>query len=393
MYEPAHGKVDLSGLDREASGFHIHEVRVPEDREFPCSQDSVYDHFNPFNLDSSVTPYPGIGSSDQYQVGDLSGKLGLLDEKTSQRCEFLDTNLPLHGPNSVIGRSIVIHKKEKGDRWMCGSLEAEERKDTAREIVAIATFDDFQHMIAGFVRFRQFEYKDGSLSDTWMEVSLRHQGTYNRNVTTGHKWAIFVNQVDHDAFIKDPQTRCIAAGYRWNPYFVDSDRNRKLYARDCHTLNPLRCELGDLSGKNGPLIIGGKRAAISDANLPLAGFGSIMGRSLVIFGPQGSDQRLACTKILQDYHLISNIAVQNNPKLTVAKFMEDMRKLLDTTDWLIKAETKTSKPILDNECLQMTVHFYGWCNHLTTADCLIKLILFIFQVQKRLDCRLNSTIC
>lgn len=359
IYDATYGKLDLAGLDKEASGFHVHEVRISDDKEFPCSQDSVYDHFNPFNLDSSVTPYPGIGSSDQYQVGDLSGKLGLLDDKISQRCEFIDTNLPLHGPNSIIGRSIVIHKKEKGDRWLCGSLEAGERKDSAKEIIALATFDDPQHLISGYIRFRQFEYKDSSLSDTWMEISLRHQGVYNRNITHNHKWAIYVNQVGHDAFIKDAKTRCIAAGYRWNPYFVDSERNRPLYEKDCNPLNPLRCELGDLSGKNGPLIIGGKRVVISDSNLPLIGFASIVGRSLIIFDPNGSDQKLACTRILPDYHLISNIAVQNNAKLTVAKLMEDMRKLLDTSDWLVKPEIRTVKAILDNECLQLTIHFYG----------------------------------
>lgn len=332
---------------------------MPEDREFPCSQDSVYGHFNPFNLDSYVTPYPGVGSSDQYQVGDLSGKLGTLDSKESHRCEFIDTNLPLHGLHSIIGRSIVIHKKEKGDRWICGTLEAEEQKDSAREIIALASFDDPQHLVSGFVRFRQFEYKDGSVSNTWMEIDLKHQGAYNRNVTKGHKWAIFVNQVGADAFLADQRFRCIAAGYRWNPYFVDSDRNRDLYAKDCNAMNPLRCELGDLSGRNGALTIGGRRVTRSDPNLPLVGYGSVLGRSLIIFGPGGSEHKLACTKVLQDFHLISNIAIQNNPRLTVAKFMEDMRKLLSATEWLIQAETRSSKLILDDECLQMTVHFYG----------------------------------
>ena len=350
----------MAGLEKQASGFHIHEVRVPEEREFPCSQDSVYDHFNPLNLDSSVTPYPGVGSSDQYQVGDLSGKLGTLDNKDSRRCEYIDTNLPLHGPHSVIGRSIVITKKTKGNRWICGSIEAEAQKDRgAREIIAIASFDDPQHLVSGFIRFRQYEYKDGGVSDTWLEIDLKHQGAYNRNVTSGHKWAIFVNQVGADAFLKDQKTRCIASGFRWNPYFVNSDRNRDLYLKDCSLLNPLRCELGDLSGRNGPLIIGGKRMVMSDSNLPLVGYGSIMSRSLVIFDSKGGEGKLACTKILPDLHLISNIAIQNNPRLTVSRFMEEMRRNLDSTEWLIKADTHSSKLILDNECLQMTVHFYG----------------------------------
>ncbi|XP_074600091.1 superoxide dismutase family protein Rsod [Brevipalpus obovatus] len=358
--DPTNGKIDLLGLEKQASGFHIHEVRVPEDREFPCSQDSVYDHFNPLNLDSSVTPYPGVGSSDQYPVGDLSGKLGTLDDKDSRRCEYIDTNLPLHGQHSIIGRSIVIHKKEKGNRWICGTVEADERNRGAREIVAIASFDDPQHLVSGFVRFRQYEFKDGAVSDTWLEIDLKHQGAYNRNVTSGHKWAIFVNQVGADAFLTDKKTRCIAGGFRWNPYFVDSERNRDLYAKDCSPLNPLRCELGDLSGRNGPLTIGGKRTVMSDINLPLVGYGSIMSRSLVIFDTnKNGEGKLACTKISPDLHLISNIAIQNNPRLTLTRFMEEMRRSLDSREWLIKVDTHSSKLILDNECLQMTVHFYG----------------------------------
>jgi hypothetical protein len=36
--------------------------------------------------------------------------------------------------------------------------------------------------------------------------------------TKNHNWAIYVNPVGVDASIKMKTTRCVAAGYRWNPY-------------------------------------------------------------------------------------------------------------------------------------------------------------------------------
>lgn len=78
---------------------------MPIDHEFPCNPDSVLGHFNPYGLNVSLGPAPGIGSDDQYEVGDISGKLGPLDGLDSLRLpEFKDGSLPLHGPNSIVGR-------------------------------------------------------------------------------------------------------------------------------------------------------------------------------------------------------------------------------------------------------------------------------------------------
>ena len=35
----------------------------------------------------------------------------------------MDYNLPLFGRNSVVGRSIVIHKSDGNKRWVCANLE------------------------------------------------------------------------------------------------------------------------------------------------------------------------------------------------------------------------------------------------------------------------------
>lgn len=51
------------------------------------------------------------GTTDQYQMGDLSGKFGTLDRHKQYMGHYNDSLMPLFGPRSILGRSIVIHKK------------------------------------------------------------------------------------------------------------------------------------------------------------------------------------------------------------------------------------------------------------------------------------------
>ena len=66
----------------------------------------------------------------------------------------------------------------------------------------------------------QLVYHSGGRSETVIELNLRHPGSNDRNVTTNHNWAIFVNPVGHDAAVKFYTSRCTAGGYRWNPDFI-----------------------------------------------------------------------------------------------------------------------------------------------------------------------------
>lgn len=253
MFDPTEVKINLHGLNGLANNYHLHEIWVPRDRLFPCSFDSVNAYFNPLELDNSVGVLPGAGSKDQYEVGDLSGKYGPLTGKTHEKKDILDTSLTLHGLNSIVGRSLVINKQERNFQWTCGTIQSEIRREDGRELIGLASFHNEKDEIEGFVRFKQFEYKDGSLSNTWVEVSLKHAGDFNRNVTKNHRWSVYVNQVGADAYIEVKNVRCLAGGYRWNPYLVESKSER--YANDCSSKNQLRCEMGDLSGKMGGKLI------------------------------------------------------------------------------------------------------------------------------------------
>ncbi|KAI2803497.1 hypothetical protein BLOT_007628 [Blomia tropicalis] len=353
-FDETRGKLKLRGLNRLASGFHIHKASVPLDKEFPCSGDTVYGHYNPFDTESQIVPYPSVGSVDEYETGDLSGKFGLLDNLAERTSEFIDSNLPVIGVNSVIGRSLVVHKKDNNFRWSCATIRPKVGK-TSREIVSIASFDDPRNLIYGYVRFRQVEYFDGSLSNAWIETYLKHRST-NKKITYGHNWSIFVNSVGADAFNAIDSVRCLAGGFLWNPYLAKIDES---YQSDCNPQNGLRCALGDLSGRNGPLAIGGDRQIYSDTSLPFTGNFSAMNRALIISMQNGSTTALACANIKLDKHLISNIVIQKIPAFTVAKFMSHMRTLLNAADWLVVAEVQKAKELSNNECIQILVHFYG----------------------------------
>lgn len=84
---------------------------MEENLEFPCEATSLYDHWNPLNVDPASSPRSYHGTPDQYEMGDLSGKFGTLDNYTAYEDYYNDTMLPLFGPRSIVGRSIVIHKK------------------------------------------------------------------------------------------------------------------------------------------------------------------------------------------------------------------------------------------------------------------------------------------
>jgi len=94
---------------------HNLQASVEYDLEFPCERTSLYELWNPLDINNDI-PVAEEGTLDQYKMGDLSGKFGTLDNKKRYTISYNDTMLPLFGPRSILGRSIVIHKKEKNLR-------------------------------------------------------------------------------------------------------------------------------------------------------------------------------------------------------------------------------------------------------------------------------------
>jgi Cu-Zn family superoxide dismutase len=92
---------DLSGLTPGKHGFHIHEFG---DRSSPDGM-SAGGHFNPHNT----------AHGDPYDKASHVGDLGNIEADRSGKATYnrLNYKISLTGPNSIIGRSVVI--KEKPD--------------------------------------------------------------------------------------------------------------------------------------------------------------------------------------------------------------------------------------------------------------------------------------
>lgn len=79
VFEPTELTLDLKGLRKEAGGFHVHELPIKQPlspETSTCGQASG--HYNPYEVDPDLSPVPGTGTHDEYELGDLSGKHGML---------------------------------------------------------------------------------------------------------------------------------------------------------------------------------------------------------------------------------------------------------------------------------------------------------------------------
>ncbi|XP_062551258.1 uncharacterized protein LOC134216338 [Armigeres subalbatus] len=359
-YDMTNVEVDFKGLV-ENSGYHVHIAPVEGDLQFPCEDSTVYGHWNPRSINPKLSPPPAQGSTDEYELGDLSGKFGTLDGVSMYEQAYNDTRLPLYGYESIIGRSIVVHKKEKNRRWACSTLERGYSPSEAREIRAIASFHHPAGYAYGFIRMTQLIGNDGSQSDTIIEVNLRYPGKHDRNMTSNHNWHIWVNPVGVDATVKQVETRCVAAGYVWNPYYTQlaDPLNQDLYRQECGPDNPLRCYVGDVSTRLGPIDIGGRRMVFADSNFPLEGTVSALGRAIVIFGPDFSRDRFACAKIEPDHDIVKYINLKKPPRFVVTQFLEDVRAVMGLPEWMLAIDSRSIKTLHNDACVQMIIHFKG----------------------------------
>ncbi|XP_052836220.1 LOW QUALITY PROTEIN: uncharacterized protein LOC128252495 [Drosophila gunungcola] len=368
-YDVTNVEVQLKGL-QDNTGYHIHRTPVEANLAFPCEASTLYGHWNPFDVSPKSSPPSRRGTTDQYEMGDLSGKFGGLEGVTQFEDAYNDTNLPLFGYNSIIGRSVVIQKKQKNARWACSTLERGYSPSEARELRAIASFHHPTGYAYGYIKMTQLIHNDGSQSETVIEVKLRHPGKNDRNSTRDHNWQIFVNPVGVDAAVKPTITRCVAGGYVWNPYYTQlaDPLNLDLYEQECSPDNPLRCYVGDVGARLGTIDLGGQRVVLTDSNFPLEAPVGAIGRSIVIFGPDHSHERFACANIEPDHNVIKYINLQKPPRFVVAQFLEELRSVMGIPEWMLDVDARKTKELHGGACIQMIIHFKGPLAHRLELD-------------------------
>ena len=122
---------EVTGLSPGLHGFHIHEYG-------DCSAmdgSSAGGHFNPTHM-----PHAGADSAKRH-VGDL-GNLKA-DESGNAVVRMKDKTIQLHGPHSIIGRSVIVHVStddlksqpsgNSGARVACGVISIANPESTPKK--------------------------------------------------------------------------------------------------------------------------------------------------------------------------------------------------------------------------------------------------------------------
>jgi superoxide dismutase, Cu-Zn family len=111
---------DISGLAPGKHGFHIHEFG-------DCSSADYTSAGPHFMLPGEMHGAPGDNMSHNGDMGNL-----MADTSGKAHLEWIDPNISFSGPNSILGRSVIVHKKEddlktqptgnSGARIACGTI-------------------------------------------------------------------------------------------------------------------------------------------------------------------------------------------------------------------------------------------------------------------------------
>ena len=263
--------VGLQGLGAWPYLWHVHQYPSSPSS---CSPDVVGTPYDPLQL-SLEANYPSLCATNRSMcaLGDLSGRYGYLNSSSST-FSASDADLSLYGAYTIFGRSVVLNWNST--LFACANI------GYPAGIVLYAPFR------AGFAGNVYFLSNYGNSTAVFADLNAVN-GLVN---SSGHNWHVHIQPA--------LSNNCAAAGDHYNPLGVQTGGN---YSLSCGPKAPELCEVGDLSGKGGVLDVtnGMARLLYVDLLLPLLPQDGnplyIVGRSVVVHGPNGSLARLACANI------------------------------------------------------------------------------------------------
>ncbi|XP_068710245.1 uncharacterized protein [Montipora foliosa] len=357
-FDPTITEISLTGLKRKAEGYHVHNYPMPWGSKFTgsetCAGGNLGGHWNSFGVDVKSSPFPGTGTNDEYEIGDLSGKYGSFYNYTYYNKTHFDFNLPLFGKNSIHGRSIVIHKTKAmgSSRWVCADNPTVVNRDVLMK--AIVTFKG--PALEGYILLTQQKSHEQFMAseETSIYIDLNY-ATNSSKKSLDHQWHVHVNPEGNDTFAEMGK-RCKSLGPHYNPYNVYLSGT---YKTSCLSNNMMRCEVGDLSGKHARLNIGFGKQFFTDPDLPLFGDKSVVGRGIVVHAENGGSARLACgtIKLVESIYVEKSLEYVKGPGFSRKNFARTVSELLDIPSWQIFYISEEESNIQD--CVNIKFRIIG----------------------------------
>ncbi|XP_064474379.1 uncharacterized protein LOC135388639 isoform X2 [Ornithodoros turicata] len=275
--------IKFDNLRNGATNFRVSRISLSY-RDTQCPPSGAT--FDPQRHDSLGVPPPTFGTPDQYALGDLSGKYGLLIGKDTAYYRILDPTLPLYGPNSIIGRALTVYRTDTIP-LVCVNIIPVGKKLVTGQVI-------LNKPISGNIILSQTANNPDD--DTYISAELCW--SEHSNSTVDHNWHI------HEQGLQTVRpghstTHCQPAGGHYNPDRADKDG---VYFSHCSKWAQFRCEAGDLSSRLETLSIppcthGMAKYHFVDSNVALSGPSSVLGRSIVIHSAHYGGTRVICGNI------------------------------------------------------------------------------------------------
>ncbi|XP_026160139.1 uncharacterized protein cusr [Mastacembelus armatus] len=273
---PTSINVSLMNLNSLAGGYHVHILPIKDGRVEPCSDSNILGHYNPLAWNVSNSPAPGAGTADQYEIGDISGKFGMLNGINQSEAVYMDPDMPLTGPYSIVGRSLVVHYTN-GSRMTCSDILADRHTD-GQWTIAKAVFNS---KVTGTVKLSQQMFPDGSNSDIMLEITLQSPKSPNTSLAS-----LFITNNRADV----NNSQCNNMGGTYNPFNMTS------MSSSCSLQNPLGCVVGEISARQGLINLTGSQV-FTDSIIQLSGDNTVVHRSVVL---KYGDSIISCADILPE---------------------------------------------------------------------------------------------
>ncbi|XP_078358914.1 uncharacterized protein LOC144643511 isoform X1 [Oculina patagonica] len=230
--------------------------------------DNLGEIFNPDNTEGQNCSQK---RQDNCSIGDLTSKHGNITvsmatmSQSKTKAAFTDTNLPLSGANSVIGKSIVLFSSSDPQTpFACAKI-----MEVKPKILKSSFKPSVHDGVSGYFKITQRSPFDPSITEIDVTgLKKESQGYHVHNYPM--PWQMHYTGSES----------CAGGnlGGHWNPFGVDVKSSP---APGSGTNDEY--EIGDLSGKYGTFLnLSSYRGKHYDYNLPLFGKNSIQGRSIVI---------------------------------------------------------------------------------------------------------------